>query len=243
MPDVGTLQVSLVSNRGKRPITDAAVEISSAGEPDKILEVLKTDLSGQTEVIELETPPLEYSMEPRLNQPYSEYNLKITAQDLSQWKLQEVRCFPGSLLCRIFLWNRQLQKRLRMKFLQSARTHYMEIIHQKSQRARLGYSGNRRVVLSRVVIPEYVIVHDGAVSDNTAKNYYVLYKIYIKNVSFLRNLFYILEANILAIMSFTLNRVYTEWYRGKGKTSPSHHPPPLTKSGLTAKTPMIPSAM
>lgn len=55
MPDVGTLQVSLVSNRGKRPITDAAVEISSAGEPDKILEVLKTDLSGQTEVIELET--------------------------------------------------------------------------------------------------------------------------------------------------------------------------------------------
>ena len=43
MPDVGTLQVSLVSNRGKRPITDAAVEISSAGEPDKILEILKTD--------------------------------------------------------------------------------------------------------------------------------------------------------------------------------------------------------
>ena len=39
MPDVGTLQVSLVSNRGKRPITDAAVEISSAGEPDKILSI------------------------------------------------------------------------------------------------------------------------------------------------------------------------------------------------------------
>ena len=126
MPDVGTLQVSLVSNRGKRPITDAAVEISSAGEPDKILEVLKTDLSGQTEVIELETPPLEYSMEPGLNQPYSEYNLKVTAPG-----------FEPVEVCRISLWNRQLQKRLRMKFLQSARTHYMEIIHQKSQRARL----------------------------------------------------------------------------------------------------------
>ena len=131
MPDVGTLQVSLVSNRGKRPITDAAVEISSAGEPDKILEVLKTDLSGQTEVIELETPPLEYSMEPGLNQPYSEYNLKITAPGFEPVEI------AGSLLCRISLWNRQLQKRLRMKFLQSARTHYMEIIHQKSQRARL----------------------------------------------------------------------------------------------------------
>lgn len=101
--------------------------------------------------------------------------------------------------------------------------------------------------MSRVVIPEYVIVHDGAVSDNTAKNYYVLYKDYIKNVASCE--IYstwpkeTLRANILAIMSFTLNRVYTEWYRGKEKTSPSHHPPPLTKSGLTAKTPMIPSAM
>ena len=73
------------------------------------------------------------------------------------------------------------------------------------------------VVLSRVVIPEYVIVHDGAVSDNTAKNYYVLYKDYIKNVASCE--IYstwpkeTLKANILAIMSFTLNRVYTEWYR------------------------------
>ena len=89
MPDVGTLQVSIVSNRGKRPITDAAVEISSAGEPDKILEVLKTDLSRQTEVIELETPPLEYSMEPGLNQPYSEYNLKVTAPGFEPVEVSE----------------------------------------------------------------------------------------------------------------------------------------------------------
>ena len=59
MPDIGTLQVSLVSNRGQRPITDAAVEISSTGEPDKILEVLGTESSGQKETIELETTPIE----------------------------------------------------------------------------------------------------------------------------------------------------------------------------------------
>ena len=110
MPDVGTLQVSLVSNRGKRPITDAAVEISSAGEPDKILEVLKTDLSGQTEVIELETPPLEYSMEPGLNQPYSEYNLKITAPGFEPVEIAGSQMLSG---------------------------HYMAIIHQKSQRVKL----------------------------------------------------------------------------------------------------------
>ena len=97
MPDVGTLQVSLVSNRGKRPITDAAVEISSAGEPDKILEVLKTDLSGQTEVIELETPPLEYSMEPGLNQPYSEYNLKVTAPGFEPVEVSGSQMLSGQL--------------------------------------------------------------------------------------------------------------------------------------------------
>ena len=38
------------------------------------------------------------------------------------------------------------------------------------------------IVLSRVVIPEYVIVHDGPPSDSSANDYYVRYRDYIKNV-------------------------------------------------------------
>ena len=71
------------------------------------------------------------------------------------------------------------------------------------------------IVLSRVVIPEYIIVHDGVPSDYTAQNYYVRYRDYIKNVvsseiyaTWPESAIY---ANTLAIMSFTLNRVYTEW--------------------------------
>ena len=76
------------------------------------------------------------------------------------------------------------------------------------------------IVLSRVVIPEYIIVHDGAPSDSTARDYYVLYPDYIKNVA--SSEIYAtwpdatIRANVLAIMSFTLNRVYTEWYRNRG---------------------------
>ena len=73
------------------------------------------------------------------------------------------------------------------------------------------------IVLSRVVIPEYVIVHDGVPQDSSAPNYYVRYTDYIKNVvsseiyaTWPENTIY---ANTLVIMSFTLNRVYTEWYR------------------------------
>ena len=76
------------------------------------------------------------------------------------------------------------------------------------------------IVLSKVVIPETVVVHDGPPSDSSAANYYVRYADYIKNVA--SSEVYstwpreTLKANVLAIMSFTLNRVYTEFYRNKG---------------------------
>ncbi|MDD7521490.1 MAG: peptidoglycan-binding protein, partial [Lachnoclostridium sp.] len=75
------------------------------------------------------------------------------------------------------------------------------------------------IVLSRVVIPEYVVVHDGPPADANAKNYYVRYTDYIKNVA--SSEIYAtwpeaaITANVLAIQSFTLNRVFTEWYRNK----------------------------
>ena len=74
-------------------------------------------------------------------------------------------------------------------------------------------------MLSRVVIPEFVVVHDGPVGDNSAQNFYVRYRDYIKNVA--SSEIYAtwpddtIRANVLAIMSFTLNRVYTEWYRNQ----------------------------
>ena len=70
------------------------------------------------------------------------------------------------------------------------------------------------------MVSEYVVVYDGAPSDSTAMDYYVRYRDYIKNVA--SSEVYAtwpadaLRANILAIMSFTLNRVYTEWYRNRG---------------------------
>lgn len=218
MPDVGTLQVSLVSNRGKRPITDAAVEISSAGEPDKILEILKTDVSGQTEVIELETPPLEYSMEPGLNQPYSEYNLKITAPGFEPVEVSGSQMLSGQLALQNLSLEPTITEMASYEVLAiGPHTLYGDYPPKIAESEVKDIQATGEVVLSRVVIPEYVIVHDGAVSDNTAKNYYVLYKDYIKNVASCE--IYstwpkeTLKANILAIMSFTLNRVYTEWYR------------------------------
>ncbi len=75
-------------------------------------------------------------------------------------------------------------------------------------------------VLPEIVIPEYLIVHDGIPTDSNAPNYFVSFTDYIKNVasSEIYSTWPIetLKANIYCIISFTLNRVYTEWYKSKG---------------------------
>lgn len=69
------------------------------------------------------------------------------------------------------------------------------------------------------VIPTNLIVHIGEASDS-GKNIRVPFIEYIKNVA--SGELYpnwpdeALKANILAIISFTLNRIYNEWYRAKG---------------------------
>ncbi len=69
-------------------------------------------------------------------------------------------------------------------------------------------------------IPEYITVHLGAPNDATARNVRVPFIDYIKNVA--SSEIYptwpdsALRANMLAQISFALNRVYTEWYPSRG---------------------------
>ncbi len=82
----------------------------------------------------------------------------------------------------------------------------------------IGNNPNNRV-LSSVVVPDYITVHLGTPTSN-APNLRVPFQDYIKNVvcseiypTWPTNA---LLANIAAIVTFALNRVYTEWYRSRG---------------------------
>lgn len=219
--DTGYLRISAVSTDNQIPIRDARIEISSTGIPDETLEVVETDQDGRTDNIDLEAPPLEFSMEPTDNQPYSEYNLKITAPGYEDTIITGVQILSG---------ENGLQN-IRMTPLATSTQNYNPTViggHTlwefyppkiaEDEIKPMNESGE--IVLSRVVVPEYIIVHDGTPSDTTASDYYVPYKDYIKNVASCE--IYAtwpeatIYANVLAIISFTLNRVYTEWYRGKG---------------------------
>ena len=69
------------------------------------------------------------------------------------------------------------------------------------------------------IIPEYITVHLGA-PDSNAQNVTVPFADYIKNVAssevyptWPENA---IRANIYAQISYTLNRIYTEYYRSRG---------------------------
>ena len=77
--DTGKMQVQVRTEVQNRPIAGAKITISYTGMPGDTLEEVQTDANGQTEFLELPTPPLEYSLEPSEEQPYSEYNIRIQA--------------------------------------------------------------------------------------------------------------------------------------------------------------------
>lgn len=219
-PEQGELKVSVFTADGTRPVENARVKISYTGESGQTIEEVRTDSSGQTPVLAVKTPPLEYSMKPSEQQPYAEYTVQVEAEGFENSEIAGIQVLPSV----------RAEQPVRLAFQAGAEFERLVIgphtlwgeYPPKIEEAEVkpvGESGE--IVLSRVVIPEYIVVHDGPVNDTTAPDYYERYKDYIKNVA--SSEIYAtwpddtIRANVLAIMSFTLNRVYTEWYRNKGK--------------------------
>ena len=76
--DQGTLQITVHSKTDNRPVENALVRISYTGDPNSVIEEVRTDSSGNTPVLQLKTPPLEYSLNASEEaQPYAEYSLSL----------------------------------------------------------------------------------------------------------------------------------------------------------------------
>ena len=219
--DEGFLQIQAISDNNQIPVADATIEIANTGEPNKPLEQITTDADGITERISLDAPPVEFSMEPTDNQPYSEYNLKISAPGYEDTIISGVQILSGEVgLQNIRMTPAANSERLYNPIVIGGHTLW-EFYPPKIAEAEIKPMDERgEIVLSRVVIPEYIVVHDGTPTDTSALDHYVPFQEYIKNVASCE--IYAtwsestITANVLAILSFTLNRVYTEWYRGKG---------------------------
>ncbi|MBD5509048.1 MAG: peptidoglycan-binding protein [Lachnospiraceae bacterium] len=217
----GRLQINVTANVGLIPIDNASITISFTGEPDSTVETLQTDSSGQTDTVDLKTPPLQYSLTPDSPMPYSEYTVSVTAPGYEPVIVSGVEVLPDvTAIQNIEMTPTEMTQEDEEIISIPDHTLYGDYPPKIPEDEIKPMDESGEIVLSRVVIPEYIIVHDGVPSDSTAANYYVRYRDYIKNVvsseiyaTWPENAIY---ANTLAIMSFTLNRVYTEWYRNQG---------------------------
>ena len=218
-PDSGFLLTTVLSAQNNYPIDGASVSVADESDPDTILEELSTNSVGQTPDLSVATPPIDYSLKPDEPRPYSALILTISAPGFEPLTIRGTEVLPDQTAIQM----------ARLRPIGSSFNNLIEIPEHtlygtyppKNPEAEVKPSyESGEVVLSRVVIPETIVVHDGTPSDRTAPDYYVPYRDYIKNVA--SSEIYstwprqTLEANIHAIMSFTLNRVYTEWYRNQG---------------------------
>ena len=150
------------------PIKDARVIISrktNENEPldneTTQLEQLSTDSSGQTEVVDLDAPPLEYSLdENNDNMPYANYNVEVDAPGYESENIDNVEILPRSLA----IQNVKLEK------VQGEETEninipphtlYYEYPAKIPEDDIKDVNEPGEIVLSRVVVPEYIVVHDG----------------------------------------------------------------------------------
>lgn len=218
----GTLKVQVTSILNARPIVDATIRISITGAPEDEFYETQTNMVGQTEDIVLPTPSEELSQEPSAEMPYAEYNLQISAPSFETIEIVGVNVLANTLSIQniVMVPIQQEIPPTASVYIIPPNTLYGDFPPKIAEAETKPTTETGEIVLSRVVVPEYIIVHDGPPADRSATDYYVKYKDYIKNVA--SSEIYAtwpeatIIANVLAIQSFTLNRIYTEWYRNKG---------------------------
>jgi len=212
---LGTLLVSTFLNSIGRPAEGALVSVTDSY-TNNIIEEVTTNSFGDIPPLILETPPLEFSMDYESPRPFNEYNVKVTYPDFTEANIFNVQVYPSTTAVQQVILK-PVYDTIIIPYPVLWGDYPPKI--PESEVKILPFPSNL-VVLPQPVIPELITVHAGVPDDATAPNYTVGFKDYIKNVA--SSEIYstwpkeTLKANIHAMLSFTLNRVFTEWYRGKG---------------------------
>ena len=226
MADIGRLKVQCFRGNDYIPVDRAKITIRGIGEfaTNRTIN-LTTNSSGLTEEIEVDAPPIEYSLNENSNKtPYSLYDITVEREDFEPISIRGCQVFPGEVAYQICNLSTDLRSRNTRQEVINILPNTLygnfppKIPEEVDKPLPPPTSG---VVLPQPVVPEYIVVHQGSPNDASAPNYKVDYKEYIKNVASCE--IYstwpetTIRANVFCIISFTLNRIYTEWYRGKGK--------------------------
>jgi len=220
----GYIIVQLSKEQEALPITSAKIKIRDQKTKEVIFETDSgVDESGRSEIIELDAPDKNLSLEPtnKTYIPYARYDVLVNAEGYNNVLIEGVSIFDETTS----IQNVSLTEIIKIGAAAFYNTTEDRIVippHQlllDVQRDQKTGVLSQPFVLREVYIPEYITVHLGAPS-TWAQNVTVRFVDYIKNVA--SHEVYptwpeeSLRANIYAQITFALNRVYTEWYVSRG---------------------------
>ncbi|WP_312046174.1 peptidoglycan-binding protein [Anaerotignum sp.] len=211
----GLLRINTFLTNIARPAAGATVTVTDPYD-NTVIEEAVTNAWGEIPPIPLSAPPIEYSMAYDMPRPFNQYNVRVVLEDYEEAVINNVQIFPETTAVQ--------EVKLTPSF-SDINIPYPVLYGDyppkipESEIKKLPFPSNQ-VVLPQPVVPSIIVVHDGRPDDSSAANYTVAFKDYIKNVA--SSEIYAtwpvesIKANVHVILSFTLNRVYTEWYRNKG---------------------------
>lgn len=211
----GNLIIQARTADGALPLSGVRVRIRD--HENRILHELTTNESGETEQISLEAVDRNLSLDPNYTgTPYSTYQLEAEAEGFNNLHIADVQIFDGESAIQPLALFPLLES-------QTSPFNYRLVIGRQAvsvaePRNQIGPLTEPRV-FRQVIIPNPITVHLGAPS-SSASNVQVSFPDYVKNVAS-SEIFptwpqAALEANIYAIITFALNRVFTQWYRSRG---------------------------
>ncbi|MDR2183409.1 MAG: carboxypeptidase regulatory-like domain-containing protein, partial [Clostridiales bacterium] len=184
--DKGRLQFAATQNDRARPVPDAKISIFRTQNGSRTqIEEIATDGSGQTPEIELPTPPLDYSLVPGSPMPYAQYDILVAADGFAPLTINNIQILPNTLAlqsCPLFPGEIAAQQEAEAITIDHHTLYYEYPEKHPEDAVKPLPPPTGFVVLDRVVVPETIVVHDGA-PDAKAQNYYLPFRDYIKNVA------------------------------------------------------------
>lgn len=212
---IGYLTVQARTAHDAVPIANVYIQIVDHAK--NIIYEMTTDGNGETQVVPLETIDKSFS----LNQyytgiPYFSYSVFAQKAGFNTISVVDIPILDGETailpIALVPMQERQTSPEQTNIYVGKPAVAMQGARKQEGPMAA-------PYVLRQVVIPNPITVHMGAPSAY-ASNVQVSFSDYVKNVA--SSEIYptwpdaALRANIYAIITFALNRIYTEWYRNQG---------------------------
>jgi FOG: LysM repeat len=211
----GFLYIRAAAFGGALPVVGAKVKIFDMD--GSLLYELMTNECGLTKEVSLSAPPVETQFDPNYEgHPYSRYIVDIIADGYQETIVKGVQIYdkmPSVLPVDMKAGNPSDVDEYNI----GDNALELDSTNQDAPTPADMLAASR--IHREVFIPTHITVHLGAPA-SSARNVTVPFIDYIKNVASSEIYpswpYQSLRANIHAIISIALNRVFTEWYRGKG---------------------------